>query len=68
MTFTERELEFLNKEFGISAIQAGQLSEEELLELGDRCFDIELEGDLQDGSKMPDRCGIASGILDKLNA
>ncbi len=67
MTFTERELTFLQREFGITREAAGVLTDEELLELADRCFDIELEGDLRDGSKMPDRCGIASGILDKLN-
>lgn len=67
MTFTEKELEFLQREFGITSESAGRLSDEQLLELADRCFDIELEGDLRDGSKMPDRCGVASGILDKLN-
>ena len=36
------------------------------MEIADQCFDIELEGDLSDGSKMPDRCGIAAGIMDKL--
>lgn len=68
MTFTEKELEFLNREFGMTAEHAMHLSDEELLELEDGCFDIELEGDLKSGSKMPDRCGIAAGILDKLNA
>ncbi len=67
MKFTEKELEFLEKEFGMTGEQAVNLSEDELLELEDRLFDIELEGDLQDGSKMPDRCGIASGLVDKLN-
>ncbi len=67
MTFTEKELEFLQREFGITREAAGRLGDEQLLELADRCFDIELEGDLRDGSKMPDRCGIASRILDKLN-
>ena len=50
IVFTDRELEFLQKEFDLSAEN----------------FDIELEGDLSDGSKMPDRCGIAAGIMDKL--
>ncbi len=67
IAFTEKELEFLKKEFGLSAEKALGLSEDELMELADRCFDIELEGDLSDGSKMPDRCGIASGIMDKIS-
>ena len=67
MTFTEKELEFLEKELGITQAQAAALSEDELLELGDQCFDIELEGDLQDGSKMPDRCAVAAGIMDKIS-
>jgi hypothetical protein len=67
MTFTEKELEFLEKELGITPAQAAALSEDELLELGDQCFDIELEGDLQDGSKMPDRCAVAAGIMDKIS-
>ncbi len=67
IVFTERELEFLEKEFGLSAAKAAGLSEDKLMELADRCFDIELEGDLSDGSKMPDRCGIASAIMDKIN-
>ena len=67
MKFTDKELEFLEKEFNISGEKAMKLTEDELLELEDRLFDIELEGDLQDGSKMPDRCGIASGLVDKLN-
>lgn len=67
IAFTEKELEFLKREFGLSAEKALGLSEDELMELADRCFDIELEGDLSDGSKMPDRCGIASGIMDKIS-
>ncbi len=67
IAFTEKELEFLKREFGLSAEKALGLSEDELMELADRCFDIELEGDLSDGSKMPDRCGIASAIMDKIS-
>lgn len=67
MTFTEQELLFLEKEFGISREEAVSLEGDALLELADRCFDIELEGDLQDGSKMPDRCGIAAELVDRIN-
>ncbi len=67
IAFTEKELEFLQKEFGLSSEKAAELSGDELMEIADQCFDIELEGDLSDGSKMPDRCGIASAIMDKIN-
>lgn len=66
IVFTDRELEFLQKEFDLSAEDITALSEDEWMEIADQCFDIELEGDLSDGSKMPDRCGIAAGIMDKL--
>lgn len=66
IVFTNRELEFLQKEFDLSAENIAALSEDEWMEIADQCFDIELEGDLSDGSKMPDRCGISAGIMDKL--
>ena len=66
IVFTDRELEFLQKEFDLSAENIAALSEDEWMEIADQCFDIELEGDLSDGSKMPDRCGIAAGNMDKL--
>lgn len=66
IAFTDRELEFLQKEFDLSAENIAALSEDEWMEIADQCFDIELEGDLSDGSKMSDRCGIAVGIMDKL--
>lgn len=66
IVFTDRELEFLQKEFDLSAENIAALSEDEWMEIADQCFDIELEGDLSDGSKMPDRCGIAARIMDKL--
>ena len=65
IVFTDRELEFLQKEFDLSAENIAALLEDEWMEIADQCFDIELEGDLSDGSKMPDRCGIAAGIMDK---
>lgn len=68
ITFSEKELEFLEREFHLTPEQAAQLSDDELLDLSDRCFDIELEGDLLDGKKMPDRCGIASGIVDRISS
>ena len=66
IVFTDRELESLQKEFDLSAENIAALSEDEWMEIADQCFDIELEGDLSDGSKMPDRCGIAAGIMDML--
>ena len=65
--FTQEELRFLEKEFDLTPQKAGELSDDELLEIADACFDIELEGELTDGSKMPDRCGIAAGIVSKVN-
>lgn len=67
MIWTQEELQFLKEEFNLSEEQVSELSEDELLGIGDECFDIELEGDLQDGSKMPDRCGIAASIVTKIN-
>ena len=68
MIFTGKQYMFLEKEFGLSREAVDAMTEDELLELADRCFDIELEGDLQDGSKMPDRCGIAAELVDRFNA
>ena len=65
--FTGEELRFLNEEFGLSQQRISELSEDELLELADECFDIELEGELRDGATMPDRCGIAASIVSKVN-
>lgn len=67
ISFTDKELEFLRKEFGLDRQAVDALSTDERMEIADQCFDIELEGDLSDGSKMPDRCGIAAGIMDKLS-
>ena len=67
MIWTQEELQFLKEEFNLSEEQVSALSEDELLGIGDECFDIELEGDLRDGSKMPDRCGIAASIVTKIN-
>ena len=67
IVFTDEELRFLKEEFALSPEQADALSEDELLGIGDECFDIELEGELRDGSKMPDRCGAAAGIVSKVN-
>lgn len=66
MTFTDRQYDFLEKEFRLTRQDVDAMTDDELLELGDRCFDIELEGDLQDGNKMPDRCGIAAEIIDRI--
>ncbi len=60
---TKRQKQFLQQEFGIDPEKADTLSGDEWYTIQDRCFDIELEGDLADGSKMPDRCGIASELV-----
>ena len=65
--FTAQELELLKKEFGLSKERIPTLTDDELLEIADECFDIELEGELQSGSTMPDRCGVAAGIVSKVN-
>lgn len=68
MKFSKKQYDFLEKEFGLSEKDCDAMTEDELLELSDRCFDIELEGDLMSGSKMPDRCGMAASIVDTINA
>lgn len=68
LKFTDTEYEFLEKEFGKTREEVDAMTEDELYELSDACFDIELEGDLSDGKSMPDRCGIASGIVDKISS
>ena len=65
--FTAEELRFLREEFGLTPEQVEAMTDDELLEIADECFDIELEGELRDGSKMPDRCGAAAGIVSKVN-
>ena len=67
ISFTQEELRFLKEEFALSPEQVDALSDDELLGIGDECFDIELEGDLQDGSRMPNRCGVAASIVTKIN-
>lgn len=67
ISFTQEELRFLKEEFALSPEQVDALSDDELLGIGDECFDIELEGDLQDGNKMPNRCGVAASIVTKIN-
>ena len=42
IVFTDRELEFLQKEFDLSAEDITALSEDEWMEIADQCFDIEL--------------------------
>ena len=70
VTFTDEQKNFLIKVLGYKpeelAGEIGQMEEDFLLEMADRCFDVELEGDLTDGSKMPDRCRIAADIYSML--
>ncbi len=71
MKFNEEQIRFLEKYLGIEhAALTGPLEEMDedfLLEIGDRCFDLELEGDIADGSKMPDHCRIAADIYSLIN-
>ncbi len=67
MQFTDEQLRFLAAEFGYSKETAASLIEDELLELSDRCFDIELEGDLRDSKTVSRRCRIASEIVTMIN-
>ena len=70
MIFTDEQKKFLTKVLGYQpeelAGEIGQMEEDFLLEMADRCFDVELEGDLTDGSKMPDQCRIAAEIYSML--
>ena len=70
VTFTDEQKKFLTKVLGYQpeelAGEIGQMEEDFLLEMADRCFDVELEGDLTDGSKMPDQCRIAADIYSML--
>ncbi len=61
VTFTDEQ-----KKLEELAGEIGQMEEDFLLEMADRCFDVELEGDLADGSKMPDQCRIAADIYSML--
>ena len=67
MNFTEEQLHFLAEEFGIASTRAGQLTEDELLEIGDQCFDIELEGELKDSKIVSKRCRIAGELVTMIN-
>ena len=68
--FTDEQKKFLTKVLGYQpeelAGEIGQMEEDFLLEMAVRCFDVELEGDLTDGSKMPDQCRIAADIYSML--
>ena len=70
VTFTDEQKKFLIEVLEYKpeelAGEIGQMEEDFLLEMADRCFDVELEGDLTDGSKMPDRCRIAADIYSML--
>lgn len=68
MEFTQEELMFIEQEFGYTAQDIAEGGEDILLEIGDLCFDIELEGDLQDGNKVSDRCGMASAIYQRISS
>ncbi len=67
MKLTEEELLFIEEEFGISKDDLEAEGDELLLEIGDRCFDIELEGDISDSKQVSDRCGMASAIYQKIS-
>ena len=68
--FTDEQKKFLVKVLAYNPEdltgEIGQMEEDFLLEMADRCFDVELEGDLADGPKMPDQCRIAADIYSML--
>lgn len=67
--FTLEQQQFIEKEFGISAQQLAGLKGDDLLTLQDRCFDIELEGDLKsDGKGLSKRSRIASDIISLIDS
>ncbi|MDD5940564.1 MAG: hypothetical protein PUC46_07315 [Lachnospiraceae bacterium] len=71
MRFSEEQIRFLTEilHYDESEVKGPleDMDEDFLLELGDRCFDVELEGDLRDEKKVPDACRIASDIYTMLN-
>ena len=66
MNFTQEELQFIEKELGVSQDTLFEMPADELLELADRCFDLELEGDLMDARSMPRKNRIASEIYSRI--
>ncbi len=72
MRFTGEQIRFLTEILHYDEASVGgeleDIDEDFLLELGDRCFDVELEGDLRDERKVPEACRIASDIYTMLNS
>lgn len=71
MKFSKKELEFLKSEFGYTEDQINNLSEDELSDLTDKCFDIEVDEvvatDDGDGD-VSERGETAADIVTKLTA
>lgn len=68
MKFTETEYAFLKEEFGLSETDVAALSEDELYDLGDKCFEIETEETVAaaDG-ELSDRGATAAALVTKIN-
>ena len=67
-TFNKAEYVFFQKEFALSASDVAMLSDDELYDLGDKCFEIETEEAIAaDGSELSDRGKIAAGIVTRIN-
>lgn len=68
MKFTEKEYAFLKNEFGYSKEDVDGFSEDELLDIGDNCFDIETDETLAAGDgKISERGEIAAALVTKIN-
>ncbi|MCD8295008.1 MAG: hypothetical protein LUE27_07190 [Clostridia bacterium] len=71
MKFSEKELEFLKNEFGYTENQIDNFSEDELSDLTDECFDIEVDEVVaaDDGNgDVSERGETAADIVTKLTA
>jgi len=68
MTYTKEELDFLEKEFGLSEKDLAEISEDDLLDIGDQCFEIETEEVLAaSGGELSERGETAAALVTKIN-
>ena len=67
MTFNEEQMDFLIEEFARSRHSIENASDDELLEMADELFDIELEEDLLDTKVRSRRARLAGEIVTLIN-
>lgn len=68
-SFNKEELDFLEKEFGLSEKDLAEISEDDLLGIGDQCFEIETEEVLAAGGGELSEWGeTAAALVTKINS